>query len=44
MEIYRNYKDKEKFSVSILWDELQKHYTHCGLCGRDTEMIMKIKI
>ena len=43
-EIYRNYKNKEKFSVSILWDELTKHYAHCGLCGRDTDMIMNIKI
>ncbi|MBR4632023.1 MAG: hypothetical protein IKO48_01705 [Elusimicrobia bacterium] len=43
-EIYRNYKNKEKFSVSILWNELTKHYTHCGLCGRDTDMIMKIKV
>lgn len=43
-EIYKNYRNKEKFSVRILWDELKKHYTDCGLCGRDTDMIMKIKI
>lgn len=47
-EIYMNYPDKSNFSVHTLWYKLKEYYSRhgkkCGLCGRDTEIIMKIKV